>query len=185
MLQIFVILMTLFLTFILHQHLVCPLLCFLLIFVVYLLTPEEDNFCRKHLCTIVFLCFIALVSTFPKISPILSAVPAVVPSLLLFVFASSFTVTETHSLTCRHMQSPSLPLPLTQMSSHTCDIDKSIVLLARVLILAHMLDWTVSQQIFYSLLHTQLYPSFDLYLQRKKDPIYFPSVPNNAQLWVY
>ena len=30
---------------VLHQLLVCPLLCFLLLFVVYLLTPEEDIFC--------------------------------------------------------------------------------------------------------------------------------------------
>ena len=32
-----------------------------------LLTPEEDIFCRKRLCTIVSLCFFALVSTFPYI----------------------------------------------------------------------------------------------------------------------
>ena len=30
-----------------------------------LLTPEEGNFCRKRLCTIVSLCFVALVTTFP------------------------------------------------------------------------------------------------------------------------
>ena len=33
-------------------------------FVVYLLEPEEDNFCRKRSCTIDSLCFVALVSTF-------------------------------------------------------------------------------------------------------------------------
>ena len=29
-----------------------------------LLAPEEDDLCRKRSCTIVFLCFVALVSTF-------------------------------------------------------------------------------------------------------------------------
>ena len=53
----------------LHQLLlVCPLLCFLLLLLsVSLLAPEEDIFCRKRLCTIVSLCFVALVSTFPQI----------------------------------------------------------------------------------------------------------------------
>ena len=47
---------------------VCPLLCFLLLLLsVPLLTPEEGNFCRKRLCTIVSLCFVALVTTFPWI----------------------------------------------------------------------------------------------------------------------
>ena len=42
------------------------LLCFLLLlFSVYLLEPEEDDFCRNRLCTIVSLCFVVLVSTFP------------------------------------------------------------------------------------------------------------------------
>ena len=43
----------------LHQLLlVCPLLCFLLLpLSIYLLAPEEDNFCRKRLCTVVSLCF--------------------------------------------------------------------------------------------------------------------------------
>ena len=31
-------------------------------------TPEEDNFCRKRLCTIVSLSFVTLVSTFPQIT---------------------------------------------------------------------------------------------------------------------
>ena len=34
-------------------------------FVIDLLAPEEDNFCRKLSCIIVSLCFVALVSTFP------------------------------------------------------------------------------------------------------------------------
>ena len=56
-----------FLIFFLHQlFLVCPLLCFLLLLSsVYLLEPEEDDFCRNRLCTIVSLCFVVLVSTFP------------------------------------------------------------------------------------------------------------------------
>ena len=46
----------------------CPLLCFLLLLLsVSLLTPGEDNFCRKRLYTIVSLCFVTLVSTFPQI----------------------------------------------------------------------------------------------------------------------
>ena len=51
-------------------------------FVVYLLTPEEDNHCRKRSCTIGSLCLVALVSTFPQQScePILSTSPAVVHS---------------------------------------------------------------------------------------------------------
>ena len=43
------------------------LLSFLLLLSsIYLLAPEEDNFCRKRSCrlTIVSLCFVALVSTF-------------------------------------------------------------------------------------------------------------------------
>ena len=49
----------------LHQLLlVCPLLCFLPLFL-YLLAPEEDNFCRKRSCIIVSLRFVALVSPFP------------------------------------------------------------------------------------------------------------------------
>ena len=40
--------------------------CFLLLLLsVSLLTPEEDDICRKRLCTIVSFCFVALVSTFP------------------------------------------------------------------------------------------------------------------------
>ena len=37
----------------------------LLLLSVSLLTPEEGNFCRKCLCTIVSLFFVALVGTFP------------------------------------------------------------------------------------------------------------------------
>ena len=39
-------------------------------FVVYLLAPKEDDICRKRSCTIVSLCFVALVSTFPQICSI-------------------------------------------------------------------------------------------------------------------
>ena len=48
---------------------VCPLLCFLLLWLsVSLLTPEEDICCGKHLYTIVSLYFAALLSTsvFPR-----------------------------------------------------------------------------------------------------------------------
>ena len=41
-------------------------------FVIYLLAPEEDDFCWKRSCTIVSLCFVALVSTFPYICSISS-----------------------------------------------------------------------------------------------------------------
>ena len=65
----------------LHQLLlVCLLLCFLLLLSVCLLTPGGDSLCRKLLCTIVSLCFIALVSTFPQICCVLSTSPAVVHS---------------------------------------------------------------------------------------------------------
>ena len=67
LLLIFVILMKSFLMYVfiliffffLHQlFFVCPPLCFL-----HLLSRR--TLCRKGLCTIVFLCFVALVSTFP------------------------------------------------------------------------------------------------------------------------
>ena len=62
---------------IVHQLvLVCRLLCFLLSLSVSLLTPEEDNFCRKRLCTVVSLCFVALVSTFPYICSVQSGIYA-------------------------------------------------------------------------------------------------------------
>ena len=74
------VLLLLLLLLFLHQLLlVCPLLCFLLLllsvlffasssssFVVYHFAPEEENFCRKRLCTVVSLCFVALVRTFPR-----------------------------------------------------------------------------------------------------------------------
>ena len=54
-------------TFFSQQLLVCPLLYFLLLLLsVSLLTPPKKTiFCRKRLCTILSLCFAALVSTFP------------------------------------------------------------------------------------------------------------------------
>ena len=58
-------------------------------FVVYLLAPEEDHFCRNRLCIIVSLCFVALVSTFPEISSILSAQNSscsLIPHTSIFLF---------------------------------------------------------------------------------------------------
>ena len=51
---------------------------------------EEDIFCRNRLYAIVSLCFVALVSTFPEISSILSASPAVVYSFVQNIVAELF-----------------------------------------------------------------------------------------------
>ena len=58
--------------FFLHQLLlVSPLLCFILLLLsVYLLAPDEDFSYQKHSCTIIFLHFVTLVSTFPQICSI-------------------------------------------------------------------------------------------------------------------
>ena len=66
--------------------LVSPLLCFLLLLLsIYLLLPEEDNFCRSCSYIIVSLCFVALVSTFPQICSILSASSLVFHSFVAIV----------------------------------------------------------------------------------------------------
>ena len=62
-------------------HQLCSLLCFLLLLLSVSLHPKKTIFCRKRSCTIVSLCSIALVSTFPQSCSILSALPAVVHSL--------------------------------------------------------------------------------------------------------
>ena len=46
------------------------------------LYPKKTIFCRKRLCTVASLCFVALVSTFPYRCSILSTSPAVVHSFL-------------------------------------------------------------------------------------------------------
>ena len=68
--------------FFLHQLLLAsPLLRFILLLSsIYLLAPEEDFSYQKRLCTIIFLHFVALVSTFPWICSILSTSPAVLRS---------------------------------------------------------------------------------------------------------
>ena len=59
--------------------------------VVYLSScTRRRTFCRKRLCTTVSLCFVALVSTFPEISSISSASPAVVYSFVQNLVAELF-----------------------------------------------------------------------------------------------
>ena len=89
--QLLVCLLLCFLLFLLSVSLLCflllllsvSLLCFLLLWLsVSLLTPEEDNLCRNRSCAIVSLCFVALMNTLPWICSILSTSPAVVHSFL-------------------------------------------------------------------------------------------------------
>ena len=67
------------------------------------LIPEECNFCRKRSCTIVSLCFVALVSTFPYICFILSVSPAVLHSFHLHFCYASDSSLKTFNWCCLQM----------------------------------------------------------------------------------